>query len=40
MVMHRTMTVDIVVVIEGVIEPHLDSGEKWSLKVGVKEHYA
>jgi quercetin dioxygenase-like cupin family protein len=33
-VFHRTMTLDVVVMIEGVIEMHLDSGEKRTLKAG------
>ncbi|KAF2489322.1 hypothetical protein BU16DRAFT_178634 [Lophium mytilinum] len=33
-IMHRTMTLDVVVVIEGEIEMHLDSGEKRVLKPG------
>jgi quercetin dioxygenase-like cupin family protein len=33
-IMHRTMTLDVLVVIEGVIEIHLDSGEKRIVKVG------
>jgi quercetin dioxygenase-like cupin family protein len=33
-IMHRTMTLDVVVVIEGAIEIHLDSGEKRVVKAG------
>ncbi len=32
--MHRTLTMDVIVVIEGVIELELDSGEKRTLQVG------
>lgn len=33
-IMHRTMTLDVVVIIEGIIEIHLDSGEKRIAKAG------
>jgi len=33
-VSHRTMTLDVVIVLEGEIECHLDSGEKCTAKVG------
>lgn len=33
-IMHRTMTLDVVVIIEGAIEIHLDSGEKRVVKAG------
>ena len=32
--MHRTMTLDVMYVIEGVLELHLDSGEKRTVKTG------
>ena len=32
--LHRTMTIDVCVVIDGVLELHLDSGEKVTLKAG------
>lgn len=32
--MHRTMTIDTIVIIEGVIELHLDSAEKKTLRAG------
>ncbi|KAF2446651.1 hypothetical protein P171DRAFT_472108 [Karstenula rhodostoma CBS 690.94] len=33
-IMHRTMTLDVLVIIEGEIEIHLDSGEKKVVKAG------
>lgn len=33
-VMHRTMTLDTIVLVEGVLECHLDSGEVVTLRVG------
>ena len=32
--MHRTLSFDVVVVVDGVLELHLDSGEKRTLKAG------
>ena len=32
--MHRTMTLDVIVILEGVVELHLDSGEVRTLSVG------